>query len=96
MVRAPKYPCGICHNNVSKNGILCNASNWWHHIKCNSISCSEYEALSNEPDDVPWFCINCTIEYHASVFPFGSIGNDALSNLFDFDKPSAVDSLPSF
>ena len=59
-------------------------------------SVSEYEALSNEPDDVPWFCINCTITYHESIFPFGSIENEALSNLFNVDKPSVADSLPSF
>ena len=93
---SPKYPCGICHKNVNKNGIFCDKCNFWHHIKCNDISVSEYEALSSEPDDVPWFCINCTITYHESIFPFGSIENEALSNLFNFDKPSVVDSLPSF
>ncbi len=96
MVRTPKYPCGICHKNVNNNGILCNTCNFWHHIKCNNISVSEYEALSNEPDDVPWFCINCSINYNKSIFPFGSIENEPLSYLFDFDKPSVVDSLPSF
>ena len=94
MVRTPKHPCGICHKNVSKYGILCNKCNFWRHIKCNNISVTEYEALSTEPDDVPWFCINCTITYHESIFPFGSIENETLLNLFD--KPSVVDSLPSF
>ena len=93
---SPKYPCGICHKNVNKNGIFCDKCNFWHHIKCNNISAPEYEALSNEPDDVPWFFINCTITYHKSIFPFGSIENEALANLFNFDKPSVVDSLPSF
>ena len=50
----------------------------------------------NEADDVPWFCIDCTVKYHEYVFPFGSIENETLLNLFDLDKPSAVDSLPSF
>ena len=45
---------------------------------------------------VSWFCINCTITYHESIFPFGSIENEALSNLFNFDNSSVVDSLPSF
>ena len=96
MVRTAKYPCGMCHKNVNKNGILCNECNCWHHIKCNNISVSEYEALSNEPDDVPWFCINCIITYHESIFPFGSIENETLLNLFELDKPSVIDSLPSF
>ena len=92
---SPKYPCGICHKNVNINGIFCDKCNFWHHFKRNDISVSEYEALSNEPDDVPWFCINCSITHHESIFPFGSIENKVLSNLFDFDKPSVVDSLPS-
>jgi len=96
MVRNPKFPCGICRKNVTKKGILCNKCNCWIHIKCNDISDSEYEALCNEPDDVPWFCLNCTIDFHENIFPFGSIENETLSNLFGYDKPSVVDSLPSF
>ena len=96
MVRTPKYPCGICHKNAYKDGILCNQCNLWHHRKCTNISATEYETLSNQLSDVPWFCINCTITYHESIFPFGTIENEALLNLFDFDKPSVVDSLPSF
>ena len=57
---------------------------------------AEYETLSNEPDDFPWFCISCTITHHESIFPFGTIENETLLNLFDFNKPSVVDSLPSF
>ena len=96
MVRNVKYPCGICHENVTKNAIVCNECNVRHHIKCSGISASEYEAFSNEPDDVPWFCLKCTINHHGSIFPFGSIENETLLNLFDFDKPSFVDTLPSF
>ena len=94
MVRTPKHPCGICHKNVYKHGIFCNHCNFWHHIKCNKISVAEYEDLSTEPDDVPWFCINCTIRNRESIFPFGPIENETLLNLFYYDKPSVVDSLP--
>ena len=83
MVRNPKLPCGICHNNVTTKGILCN-----------DIFASEYEALCNEPDDVPRFCLNCTLDFHENIFPFSSIENETLSNLFGYDKPSIVDSLP--
>ena len=68
-------------------------------MKCSGISTSEYEALSNEPNehgDVPWSCLKCTIRYHESIFPFVSIDNETLLNLFDFDKPSFLDTLPSF
>ena len=65
-------------------------------MKGNDISASEYEALCNKHDDVPWFCLNCTIDFHENIFPFGSIENETLSTLFGYDKPSVVDSLPSF
>ena len=80
----PKYPCGVCHKNVNKKGIFCEKCNFWHHAKCNDISVSEYEALCSEPDDVPWFCINCTITYHELIFPFGSIENETLSILYSY------------
>ena len=48
--------------------------------------------LQKEADNVPWFCLNCTI----IIFPFGQLDNDELSNLHDFDFPSFVDSMPSF
>ncbi len=96
MVRTINHPCGTCHKNVTKNGILCNECNFWYHIKCNDISVTEYEALSNEPDDGPWFCLNCTIAYYESIFPFGSIENEPLLNLFEHDIPSLIDTLPSF
>ena len=45
MVRNIKYPCGICHKNVTKNGILCNECNFWHHSECSGLSASEYSAV---------------------------------------------------
>ena len=48
--------------------------------------------LQKEPDDVPWFCLKCTMV----MFPFGQLENGELSNLYDFDFPSFVDSVPSF
>ena len=93
-MKPPKNPCGICHKNVSdyQNSIYCNNCNHWVHIKCNDISVSEYVELQNEPDDIPWFCLKCT----EILFPFGSMVDEELSNLFDFDLPSFVDSAPSF
>ena len=44
------------------------------------------------PDDVPWFCLKCT----AVMFPIGSLDNEELSNLYEFDFPSFLDSMPSF
>ena len=98
MTKESKFPCGICHKSVHDNqkAVFCNECNFYIHIKCNNMSVLEYEVLVNEVDDVPWFCINCTEKYHAYVFHFGSIENQTLLNISDFDKPSVVDSIPSF
>ena len=98
MTKKCKFPCGICYKSVRDNqkAVFCNECNFYIHIKCNNISVLEYEVLVSEADDVPWFCINCTIKYHACVFPFGSIENETLLNFFYFDKPFVFDSLPSF
>ena len=98
MLRTPKYPCGICHKNVNEKGIFCNNCNFWHHIKCNGISASEYEALSNESDDIPWYQLHKNISSIHFSFWCNVIKHyhETLSNLFGFDKPSVVDSLPSF
>ena len=89
-----QYPCGICHKNIPDNhkSVFCSNCNLWVHIKCNNISVSEYRGLQNESDNVPWFCIKCT----KLVFPFGSLDTEELSNLYDFDVPSFVDSALSF
>ena len=93
-----KFPCGICLKNVreSQPSILCNNCNFYVHITCSEVSPSEYKTLADEPDEVPWFCKKCTIADRESIFPFGTVENEILSDLFELDKPSVVDSLPSF
>ena len=84
----------ICHKNILDHhkAVFCNNCKLWVHIRCNNISNSEYNELQKEADDVPLFCLNCTI----IIFPFGQLDNDELSNLHDFDFASFVDSMPSF
>ena len=88
------FPCGICHKNVKETdkGILRSNCNKWIHIKCNNTSTLEYLKLVEETDDVSWFCKPC----HTIMFPFGSMENEELSNLFSFDVPSFIDFAPSF
>ena len=88
------HQCGICHKNILGNqkAVFCNNCNFYVHTKCNNISASEYKELENEPDDYCWLCKKCTHE----MFPFGSLENDELSGLCDFDLPSLIDSAPSF
>ena len=79
----PKHPCGICHKTILGNqkAIFCNNCKSYVHMKCNGISASEYKELEKEPDDVSWFCKNCTMD----MFPFGSLANEELLGLHDFD-----------
>ena len=98
-MKSPKVPCGICCKNVNANqkNLLCNKCNSKVHIKCNDISVLEYEKLLNDQSNgVSWFCKNCIIDDRALMFPFGAVDNEVLSNLFDIDIPSFVDSVPSF
>ena len=92
MVITDTFPCGICHKKILAHvkSVHCNHCNFWVHVKCNDISNPEYKELQKEPDDVPWFCLNCT----KIMFPFGQLDNNELINLYDFDFPSFVDSLP--
>ena len=94
MVVIDTFPCGICHKKIIAHGksVYCNHCKFWVHIRCNNISNSEYEELQKEPDDVLWFCLKCT----TVMFPFGSLDNEELSNLNEFDYPSFIDSMPPF
>ncbi len=71
MTNTANDPCGICHKNIHKNqkAIFCENCNFFVHMKCNDMSAAEYKQLENEPDDVPWFCKECTMD----MFPFGSL-----------------------
>ena len=93
-MNAPQCLCSTCQKNIPENSkaVFCNNCEFWVHIKCNNISVSEYKKLQNEGHDVPWFCLRCTMV----MFPFSQLENEELSNLFNFDFPSWVDSAPSF
>ena len=94
MVVIDTFPCGICHKKIPAHGksVYCNHCQFWVRIRCNNISNPAYEELQKEPDDVPWFCLKCT----AVMFPFGSLDNEELCSLNEFDFPSFIDSMPPF
>ena len=94
MTSTTNFPCGICHKNIQANqkAIFCFNCNFYVHIKCDDISTAEYQELEKEPDEVSWFCKKCTI----NMFPFGSLPNEELLGIGDFDLPSFIDSAPMF
>ena len=94
MVISNTFPCGICHKNILLHAkpIYCDHCIFWVHAKFNNISNFEYKDLQKEPDDIPWFRLKCT----KIMFPFGQLDNNGLLNVYDFDSPSFLDSMPSF
>ena len=94
MTQLVNFLCGVCHKNIlnHQKAVLCNNCNHYVHVKCNDISASEFKELQKEPDDIAWFCKQCTTE----LFPFGSLNSNEFLELHHIDFPSFVDSTPSF
>ena len=85
-----KNPCSICKfrvHNIHK-AIFCNICHFWTHMKCTSLSLSEYNDLTNS--DCDGFCTNCL----ADMFPFDHFenGTDFLLALLDFQSSLNLDS----
>lgn len=93
-MKPKEYPYGICHKNISARpkSVYCNNCNLWFHIKCNNISISDYHELEKENDNISWFYLKCT----PVMFPFGTLDNDELLDLYSCSFPSWVDKTPSF
>ena len=94
-----KYPYGICSKSVKKNQYACfcmSCHQWIHFIKCNKSTKSEYAALIDESEDIPWYCVKCTISKRAEMFPFLSLDNNEINDLHHIDKISHLDLLPSY
>ena len=61
--------CGLKHWAVQ-----CEACCFWHHIKCENFSPSEYVSLGE--NDEPWICGNCMIlRFSDSSFECSSESN---------------------
>ena len=77
----PKHPCGYCYKPVAKNhrAVLCEACNYWSHIKCARVSPTEYISLSNS--DEPWLCGECNSFKFTDSFFDNSLQNADISSL---------------
>ena len=56
-----KLYCNICTRNIRGNAkaVCCDFCDRWVHSKCNSISTSKYDELSEEDNDEQFLCIKC-------------------------------------
>ena len=94
-----KYRCGICSKSVKKNQYACfcmSCHQWIHFIKCNKSTKLEYAALIDESEDIPWYCVKCTISKIAEMFPCLSLDNNEINDLHHIDKISHLDLLRSY
>ena len=88
-----KFPCALCERNVSTEGIQCSNCCYWVYRKRNCTTKQEYEKLSEEPDDVPFYCLSCTIQLNAEIFPFTYSDKAELNELNGIGLPSQLNSL---
>ena len=59
--------------------VLCEACNYWSHIKCAKVSPTEYISLSNI--DEPWICGECNSFKFTDSFFDSSLQNADISSL---------------
>ena len=65
--------CSKCSKAIRKNqnGIYCNNSNQWLHVKCTNLTNEEFKLLCKQDDDIPWCCNHCILD----VLPFRNVTN---------------------
>ncbi|CAG2224032.1 unnamed protein product [Mytilus edulis] len=75
-----KHPCGHCYKAVAKNhrAVLCEACNYWWHIKCANISPTSYNDLCNSEE--PWLCNDCNSFKFTNSFFDISLQNSTCMN----------------
>ena len=88
--RFAKFPCAVCDRNVNKDAIYCTNCLHWVHRKCNGTSKQEYDRPSEEADDVPFYCLLCTIELNSQIFPLTYLDNSELQELNGVDLLSQL------
>ena len=58
-----KYPCKQCSKSCksNQNCICCDICNMWYHIKCVSLTLSQFNSLKAN-SSMPYFCSSCMSE----------------------------------
>ena len=101
----PKFPCGICSQNVNYNNPSkqCSLCHYWIHVKCTDISVEEHsnpiQSNQNQPDvteNKQWIRPKCTITKNTEMFPFGLQSGDNIKNMNSSNSMHKLDIIPEF
>ena len=96
--RYAKFPCAMCDKNCNRNqqAIFCTSCSNWVHRKCNGTTKTEYERLSQEPEDLPFHCMLCIMKQNSQSIPLFFLDKSELLELNAIDLPSQLSSLESY
>ena len=81
---------------INMHAFVCHVINGFILIKCSKSTKSEYAALIEENEDIPWYCVTCTVSERAEMFPFLLPDNNEMNDLHHVDKIFLFDLLPSY
>ena len=83
-----KFPCKVCNKSCksNQNSICCNICNFWLHLKCTSLTFSQFQYYIYNVN-IPFFCEHCISESlpldclgsHATLSPPITIDDNYLS-----------------
>ena len=96
--REAKFPCSMRDKNCNKNqqAIFCTNCLNWVHGKGNGTTKTEYQKLSQEPDDLPFHCMLCIMKQNSQFIPLFFLDKSELLELNGIDLPSQLSSLESY
>ena len=83
-------------SNKSQKFIYCNNSGLWVHKSCEGLTDGEFQKSFEEDESIPWSCLVCKVKSYAEIFPFCFLSKLELLDLYGFDLPSHLETLPSF
>lgn len=83
------FKCGKCCKPVfdGQNALCCDVTDCstWFHLKCTTVSLTDYQLFKNEKKDDLWFCKNCFEP------PFANLDSN---NLYNYFYPQLLENMP--
>ena len=88
----------MCDKNCNNNqkAIFSTSCSNWVHRKCNGITKTEYDRLSQEPEDLPFHYMLCIMKQNSQIIPLFFLDKSELLELNGIDLPSQLSSLESY